>query len=163
MNYTIGIDPGAKGGWAALDEAGAIVSVGTDIRAADVRRASKVVLEAVHSSPLMGVSSAFSFGESFGWIKGYLDALGVVPVLVSPQKWQKVMGGAYEGLPPKERARAFALERWNPDQFILPRCKVPNDGVVDAALIALWALGQDSKVLEFKPVKKKISRRPMKF
>jgi hypothetical protein len=111
----------------------------------------------------MGVCYAFSFGESFGWIKGYLDALDVVPVLVSPQKWQKVMGGAYEGLPPKERARAFAVQKWTEVPFILPRCKVPNDGIVDAALIALWALGQDSKVLEFKPVKKKVTRRPMKF
>jgi predicted RNase H-like nuclease (RuvC/YqgF family) len=44
MNYTIGIDPGAKGGWAALDEAGAIVSVGTDIRAVEFKIASRVVL-----------------------------------------------------------------------------------------------------------------------
>lgn len=163
MNYTIGIDPGAKGGWAALDQAGAIVSVGVDIRAADLTKASRVVLEAVHASPLMGVSSAFSFGESFGWLRGYLDGRGIVPVLVSPQKWQRVMGCAFEGLPAKERAKAFAIEKWNADQFIMSGCRVPHDGIMDAALIALWALGQDSKVLEFKPVRKKVSRRPMKF
>jgi crossover junction endodeoxyribonuclease RuvC len=51
-----------------------------------------VVLEAVASSPKMGVTSAFRFGEGFGLIKGILAASGVKPKLVSPSSWKPAMG-----------------------------------------------------------------------
>lgn len=50
---------------------------------------SWVVCEAVHSSPQMGVSTAFKFGRNFGWIEGILALKNVD--YVTPQKWQAAL------------------------------------------------------------------------
>lgn len=47
------------------------------------------ICEAVHSSPQMGVSTAFKFGRNFGWIEGILA--GIAVDYVTPQKWQAAL------------------------------------------------------------------------
>jgi hypothetical protein len=51
----------------------------------------KAYLEQVHSSPQMGVKSAFTFGNGFGHLEMALTAAGIPFERVRPQVWQKVM------------------------------------------------------------------------
>jgi hypothetical protein len=52
----------------------------------------KAYIEQVHSSPQMGVTSAFSFGLGFGRLEMALTAASIPFERVSPQKWQKALG-----------------------------------------------------------------------
>jgi hypothetical protein len=52
----------------------------------------KAYIESVHSSPQMGVKSAFTFGNGFGHLEMALTAAGVPFERVSPQKWQAALG-----------------------------------------------------------------------
>ena len=53
---------------------------------------SRAYIEQVHSSPQMGVKSAFAFGQGFGHLEMALTAAGIPFERVSPQKWQKALG-----------------------------------------------------------------------
>ena len=118
MNYVIGIDPGNKGAIAVLKESGELVEVWDmptlevkvgkalktrispalltqEVRDVELRGDCDIkcaYMEAVSSSPQMGVSSAFAFGEGFGIVKGVLAALGIPVELVPPAKWKRDMG-----------------------------------------------------------------------
>jgi crossover junction endodeoxyribonuclease RuvC len=99
----IGIDPGASGAIAVIDEFGAYVAdlklkdaTERDIwvwvedhcnQTADVHAA----VELVHSMPKQGVASSFKFGFSAGFLRGLLVASAIPFVVVSPQRWQKEM------------------------------------------------------------------------
>lgn len=52
----------------------------------------KAYIEAVHSSPQMGVTSAFTFGQGFGRLEMALTAAGIPFERVTPQRWQKALG-----------------------------------------------------------------------
>lgn len=91
-------------------------------------------MEAVSSSPQMGVSSAFAFGEGFGIVKGVLAALGVPLVLVPPAKWKRDLGLNQS----KDGSRAKAIARWPGHSNEFKRVK--DDGRAEAALIASWGL-----------------------
>jgi crossover junction endodeoxyribonuclease RuvC len=71
---------------------------------------SIAVVEKVHSSPQMGVKSAFTFGESFGFLKGLLAAYSIPYSLVTPQVWQKRMGCMTKG--DKNVTKQAAQRRW---------------------------------------------------
>jgi Holliday junction resolvasome RuvABC endonuclease subunit len=49
------------------------------------------IIEKVHSTPQMGVTSAFTFGRGFGLLLGILSSHRIPFSEVSPQKWQKAM------------------------------------------------------------------------
>lgn len=49
-----------------------------------------ITCEKVHSSPQMGVSTAFKFGENFGILEGILSYL-VDVTFVTPQAWQAAL------------------------------------------------------------------------
>jgi hypothetical protein len=49
-------------------------------------------LERVGATPQMGVTSAFTFGKSYGLIRGLLIGLGIPFEEVSPMKWQAEFG-----------------------------------------------------------------------
>jgi len=87
------------------------------------------VIEKVHSSPQMGVVSAFSFGKSFGFCEAVLVAAGVRYELATPQKWMKAMGCMTGGDKKISKARAQAL---------FPDVKVTH-AIADALLIAEYA------------------------
>jgi hypothetical protein len=106
----LGIDPGASGGIAAVEISLYVEDRPDEIRClslgnateADIRnwlsshslelQASYAVIERVSSSPQMGVVSAFTFGRSYGFLRGCLSALKIPFVEVAPQKWQKPFG-----------------------------------------------------------------------
>ncbi len=93
----IGIDPGKNGGIAVFD--GGNIDCGkTPATTADFWHylagldPAVCFVEKVHSTPQMGVSSAFTFGKSVGIIEAVVIAAGLRLVYVSPQKWQKELG-----------------------------------------------------------------------
>ena len=135
----LGIDPGKSGGLTIID---------TDGERRDKTQAHKMpetpadlwhliaesqpdvaYIEHVHSSPQMGVKSAFTFGQSFGHVLGILDANEVPYLLVRPQKWQQQMGCMTKG--DKNVTKAEAQRRW-------PFLKITHANA-DSLLIAEWA------------------------
>jgi hypothetical protein len=92
----IGIDPGKTGAIAFIDgnQAWSVKNRETmhdlveAVRDATEGRTCTAVIEKVHSSPQMGVVSAFTFGQSYGQLEMLLTALGIRYEHVSPQKWQ---------------------------------------------------------------------------
>jgi hypothetical protein len=135
----IGIDPGASGGIAALDRNGAVVLV---TKMPDTERdiydllcsltGGRAVLEFVRSSPQMGVTSAFSFGRSYGGLRMALLAAGVPFDEVTPQKWQGAMSCRTKGDKNVSRSRAQEL-------FPSVRC---THYVSDALLLAEYGRRQ---------------------
>lgn len=142
----VGIDPGKKGAVAymmetqggnfvtnavpmeqALFTMKALASTGKPIRAC---------IEQVHAMPKQGVTSTFSFGEGFGWLKGVMDALGISYQEVPPQKWKREFG-----LNSDKQTSIQVCKRLFPDADLRPseKCRVDNDGMAEALLMAEYA------------------------
>lgn len=103
----IGIDPGASGGIAAIDdrrvlEAWALSEL-SDREVFNVlaglsdSNLCTAVLERVRSSPQMGVVSAFTFGRGYGTLRMALTAAAIPFDEVLPAKWQQVLGCLTKG------------------------------------------------------------------
>ena len=94
------------------------------------------VVEHVGAMPGQGVTSCFSFGESFGWLQGVLDAMEIPYELVRPQKWKKEFSCTSD----KNTSIAVA-QRLFPgvDLRRTPQCRKPHDGKAEALLIASYA------------------------
>jgi crossover junction endodeoxyribonuclease RuvC len=145
---TIGIDPGANGAIAWIDERGKscvekmpdtlqdlwelIRDITNFPRSAIDGRKYKAYLEAVSSSPQMGVVSSFSFGRGYGNLEMALTAAGIPFERVRPQVWQKAMGCMTKGN--KNISKAKAQELF-PDKKII-------HATADALLIALYGTKQ---------------------
>jgi Holliday junction resolvasome RuvABC endonuclease subunit len=119
-NLYIGIDPGKNGGISAItsesiphsadrmpDTPAGLVDVLRDIlTCAD---AVHCVVERVRSTPQMGVTSAFTFGQGYGRIESAIAALGIPYEEVLPQRWQKEIGCMSKGNKNVTKARAMAM------------------------------------------------------
>lgn len=100
----MGVDVGANGGIAIISSDGSIVRAAkmpetdADILA-EVSYAARefplatirATIEKVHSSPQMGVKSAFSFGGAYRALRMALTAAGIPFDEVSPAKWQRAL------------------------------------------------------------------------
>jgi crossover junction endodeoxyribonuclease RuvC len=151
----IGIDPGKKGALAGIDtEAPAPFAVPFSERGyLDVLRdidpgKSIVALEKVAAMPGQGVTSMFNFGCGFGWIQGILEALRFPYELVPPQRWKKAFGVTSD-----KHTSIRAAQRLFPGVSLLasPRCRIENDGMAEALLLAEYArrnLGRNTNVKE---------------
>ena len=84
------------------------------------------MIEKVHSSPQMGVRSAFSFGRSYGTLRGMLIALELPFDEVSPVKWQTRQGCRTGGDKNISKAKA---------QQLFPNLKIKH-AIADSLLIA---------------------------
>lgn len=91
--------------------------------------------------------SGMSMGRQAGNLEGMCIALNIPYTIVSPQTWQKVI---FEGIPkiPKAdgkndtKAQALiAVKRLFPELNLLrtPKCKKPDDGMIDSVLLAKYA------------------------
>jgi hypothetical protein len=122
MLQFLGADPGVGGGLAILsawpeDVGGATIQTwpmpGTDQDLLELLvngpQIALAVLEEVHSSPQMGVRSAFTFGREFGRLRMALVARGFRVELVRPQRWQTALGCLSGGNKNKLKARAQEL------------------------------------------------------
>ena len=104
----IGCDPGLDGGIAILS--GSHIELLETIptekktgfikRQVDAQKLSIILrvypelvcyLEGVASRPGQGVASVFSFGDTYGAIRGVLGALNIPVYTVSPSKWKKAL------------------------------------------------------------------------
>jgi hypothetical protein len=135
MKLYIGIDPGLSGGIAFAPETGtpwAFKMPETDRDLLDLLsdnislHTATALLELVHSSPQMGVKSAFTFGEGYGRLQAILTALSVPYERIRPQAWQKAMGCLTKGDKNVSKRRA---------QELFPTLKVTH-ATADALLIA---------------------------
>ena len=138
MKLSIGIDPGINGGIAFIPTTGepwAHKMPDTDRDLIDLLRDSirdmeaRAVIELVHSSPQMGVKSAFTFGEGYGRLQMVLTAMGIPYERVRPAVWQKAMGCLTKGDKNVSKRRA---------QELFPAIKVTH-AIADALLIAEFA------------------------
>lgn len=154
MTTILGIDPGNNGALAFLDVTDAKVrlvdmptfefettkkrvkidpySIVEEIRRQDV---THIYLEEVFSSPQMGVTSSFNFGEGKGMIEG-IAAMGDIPLTqVKPTRWKKDMR-----VPADKRAACQRASQLIPGAA--PHFKGPRGGILDgraeAALLALY-------------------------
>lgn len=132
----VGIDPGANGGIAVLDQDGGVLVA---IKMPDTDRgildalsqialpgASRAALEQVHTMPKQGIVSAFTFGAGFGGLKMALAATGIPYDLITPLKWQTAMQCRTRGDKNVSKARA---------QQLFPAVKITH-AIADALLIA---------------------------
>jgi len=139
---TIGIDVGASGAIAWIDERGKscvekmpdtlqdlwelICDITNFPRSAIDGRKYKAYIEQVSSSPQMGVVSAFSFGRGYGNLEMALTAAGIPFERVRPQVWQKALNCLTKGSKNVTKQRA---------QELFPNIKCTH-AVSDALLIA---------------------------
>ena len=135
----IGIDPGASGGiaWhdgerarvvkmpATLQDLWELIGGICGLTSNHGYTLCRAYIEQVHSSPQMGVTSAFTFGNGFGHLEMALTAAWIPFVRVSPQKWQGALGCRTGGDKNVSKARA---------QELFPDLK-PTHATADALLI----------------------------
>ena len=145
----IGVDPGVNGGIAWItggkpcvekmpDTLQDLWELIQDIRAVSSpplgigETKAMAYIEQVHSSPQMGVKSAFTFGNGFGHLEMALTAAGIPFTRIRPQVWQKELGCMTKGdkLVTKRKA-----------QELFPSMKV-NHATADALLIAKYGTKQ---------------------
>jgi len=148
----LGIDPGLKGAVACIDttdwtlsildmplEAAAkgknAVSAKGVIDAVRLARPDHAVVELVHSSPQMGTTSAYNFGEGYGVVRTAILAHDVSLWLVRPTDWK----GAMKCPKDKKQAttRASQLFPSAHSLFYGPRGGA-FDGRAEASMLALY-------------------------
>jgi len=149
MTIVIGVDPGQKGAIVAManggtitlhpmpDDALAIVEI---LRSYADMGDCHIFLEKAQSMPGQGGVGIFNYGVGFGTLLGIIAALKIPHTLVHPKTWCKVMHQGTTAGEAKERSLE-AARRLYPDVQLLrtSRCTKPDEGYVDALLIAGYA------------------------
>jgi hypothetical protein len=166
-SYFLGIDPGKSGAWALIKDIGEVAATGLyDERhslmsmeyAEILSHIQLACLEKVSAMPGQGVTSMFTFGETFGLWQGILEALHIPFELVTPARWQKSI---LDFLPAKVGKAAGedhkrAVERRLENRRVLKAATTTyvirrypeltykltvkkNQGIADAVCIALYA------------------------
>lgn len=145
----IGIDPGKSGGVAGLTATGGfsfgfrmpvvkhgkrdLVNTGELNHYAGDLYPERIVIEQVSAMPGQGVTSMFNFGRHTGAVEGWALSTGRPVSWVTPQVWKKHFGLSKDKRASLDRAR---LEFGDSDLWKV----LANDGIAEAALIALWWL-----------------------
>jgi len=95
----LGLDPGKKGGMAFIAEDGLVIGYmampETELEISLAISSWVIgcaVIEQVSSSPQMGVTSSFTFGRGYGFLRGVLIANAIPFTEVRPQLWMKTLG-----------------------------------------------------------------------
>tara|TARA_R110000851_G_scaffold141993_1_gene280303 strand:+ start:1987 stop:2448 length:462 start_codon:yes stop_codon:yes gene_type:complete len=147
---TIGIDAGQTGGVTVVDEGNFLAGTRMPIikrgkwKHVDIRalmlwfddlpiydKSVTFVIEGVHAMPAQGVSSSFAFGRATGAIEAWAMSYGQPVEWVSPAKWKKAMGLSSDKQASLDACKLHfgANKLWDVKA---------NDGIAEAALIALW-------------------------
>ena len=144
----LGIDPGLDGGIAILD--GSHIELLETIptqtksgfikRQVDAQKLSNILrvypdivcyLEGVASRPGQGVASVFSFGDTYGAIRGVLGALNIPVYTVTPSKWKKALSVSSK----EDSLKAIK------DLYPLMKMRKKDHNLAEAILIALYGKG----------------------
>ena len=143
----IGIDPGVSGGiaWIAQGKPGAAKMPKEDKGIWDMLAGfsttrTRAVIEKVHASPQMGVTSAFTFGGAYRAAIMALTASGIDYELVTPTAWQaalgvRMVGGSIIGADRNARSKAKKASMKAQAKHMFPKLRVTNY-TADALLIA---------------------------
>lgn len=147
MSIYIGVDPGKKGAMAIMGYSNTtgerymmkIIPFDPQeyIKTLKQFNGATVCIEQVHSISKQGIASSFTFGVMYGWLLGMLDTIGVSYQAVSPQKWKKDFG-----LLRSDKSKSVEVCQHllpNANLYRTERCKKPDDGMAEAALLALYA------------------------
>lgn len=143
MTY-IGIDPGKKGGYVWIMDGQVTARPWDDVFfvqdmhcLAMMDEPKVAAVEKVGAMPGQGVTSMFSFGQSYGFILGVLTALGIGYQLVPPRKWKAEFGL----LNTQKQASVDVAKRLFPGVSLLPsdRCRKESDGMADALCLCEYA------------------------
>lgn len=155
MSIILGIDPGAHGAVAVLNEAGELIRVEDMPAIADgakgrltlnapllasliyATHAVHAYCELVGPRPTDGSAAGFSFGRARGTIEGVLAAAGIPVVMIAPAVWKRAAGIA-PGKENKDSARSVAIARWPAHAALFAR-KCDCDRA-EAVLIAVAGL-----------------------
>jgi hypothetical protein len=138
----IGIDPGKAGGIATIglgefvahkmpETVGDLVDL---LRELAVKGFTTAYVERVHSSPQMGVVSAFTFGRGVGNIEAACQAVGIRLEWVAPGVWQRDIGCLTRGDKNVSKRKA---------QELFPNLKITH-AIADALLIAEYARREEA-------------------
>lgn len=145
----IGIDPGKKGGFAAIVDGKAETHFWDDLefiswckKMLETQDNIVTCLEAVHAFPgdnangARGSASTFNFGKSAGFIEGVLTTLGIPYQRIDPRRWK----GEF-GLNSDKQKSIDVCKHLFPDVSLLKsdRCRVDSDGMAEALLMAEYA------------------------
>lgn len=149
----LGLDPGSSGGIAMIDDSGEATALSLvnktehDIAGfieTDPAAKYMAIIERVGATPQMGVVSAFTFGQAYGFVRGLLAAYRIPFEEVHPQSWQKEVGAwiappkKIKDMSPKEKSD-WQREKKNHfkavAQRLFPSLKVTL-GTADALLLA---------------------------
>jgi crossover junction endodeoxyribonuclease RuvC len=145
MKTHIGIDPGKSGGiacispsetsvWPMPETVADLVDLLREIRVHAPHGYEVIAaVERVHSSPQMGVVSAFTFGRGLGNIEAACSAIGIRLEWVNPPAWQRALGCLTKGDKNVSKRRA---------QELFPQLKITH-AIADALLIAEYARRQE--------------------
>jgi crossover junction endodeoxyribonuclease RuvC len=157
MSAVLGIDPGAHGAIAVLNESGDLLEVhdmpstpeangrsatNAPLLAAILARthARIAYCEFVGARPTDAKASAFQFARARGVIEGCAGALGLPIVFLTPPTWKRT-ADIPPGTENKDVARTRAIARW-PTHADLFRRKADVDRA-EACLIALAGLKRE--------------------
>jgi len=78
----------------------------------------------------------FNYGEGYGTLKGVIQTLGIPLRLVPPREWTKELHKGVTGGKAKEKSKEAAGLLFPKEDFLRsPRCKKPDEGLMDAVLI----------------------------
>lgn len=151
----IGIDNGLKGGLVALDSKGKVANwlvmptrehLGRNrvdaIGLVVWLRGLGGIRHVCYERPVGSKSAraGASMADSFAVVDTTLAILDIPRTPVAAAKWQRSLG-VYGGT--KKAAIDRAAQIWPQETWLATkRSRVPHDGLVDAALIAYWHLGQ---------------------
>ena len=146
----VGVDPGAKGGFCIIAES----DTGKTVHAyawddqlfiSEIRALAYMfkppeghviaAVEKVGAMPGNGSVSMFRFGQSYGFILGVLEGLGIPYQVVPPKEWKKEFGLN------SDKAKSIEVcHRLFPDLNLkrTDRCKTESDGIAEATLICEW-------------------------
>lgn len=147
--YFMGIDPGLSGAIAVYDGAQALVVYDMPVLQMKTRRVvdeyalarlidnwsskvSQAWVEQVATRPGEGAVGAFTFGRSYGVVRGVLAANFITIHDVPPQVWKRAM--KVTGDKDESRARASALLPRHAHNWPLKK----HDGRAESVLIALF-------------------------
>jgi crossover junction endodeoxyribonuclease RuvC len=159
MSVVLGIDPGAHGAIATLDEDGQLLDVidMPSTQEANGRTATNAPLlasilarshariafcEFTGARPTDAKVAAFSFGRARGCIEGVCGALSIPIVFSTPPTWKR-LADVPPGTDNKDLARARAIARWPTAAELFAR-KADVDRA-EAALIAVAGLMREAR------------------
>lgn len=154
MSVIAGIDPGLKGGIAALSEhehiaipmplVGKEVDVSTLVAFLRGIKVDLVVIEKAQSMPKQSSQSGFNYGVGYGDIRGGMKALGIPYVEVRPTAWKKlVLAGTKRD---KSAAVEFVARRYPVIDLIPEGCRKPHDGIADAVCLAHYGIAKGNEL-----------------